>query len=146
METVTRVLATTSEISLKGGNRMWFDAELSDSPPFDPSGYIVAVDTSSGALTGLVRFWRNADGPRLGLIGVVPEHRGSGLAAALLKHAAAAACTWGHDAFVAETQSINSAVHPRLSKIGSSLGTSTTWLGPPLPDTVSVSSTPLELA
>jgi thiamine biosynthesis protein ThiI len=28
METVTRVLATTSEISLKGGNRMWFERKL----------------------------------------------------------------------------------------------------------------------
>jgi len=30
METVTRVLATTSEISLKGGNRMWFERRLTD--------------------------------------------------------------------------------------------------------------------
>jgi len=30
METVTRVLATTSEISLKGGNRMWFERKLTD--------------------------------------------------------------------------------------------------------------------
>lgn len=30
METVTRVLATTSEISLKGGNRMWFERTLVD--------------------------------------------------------------------------------------------------------------------
>ncbi len=30
METVTRVLATTSEISLKGRNRMWFERTLTD--------------------------------------------------------------------------------------------------------------------
>ncbi len=30
METVTRVLATTSEISLKGGNRIWFERKLTD--------------------------------------------------------------------------------------------------------------------
>lgn len=30
MDTVTRVLATTSEISLKGGNRMWFERTLTD--------------------------------------------------------------------------------------------------------------------
>jgi thiamine biosynthesis protein ThiI len=30
METVTRVLATTSEISLKGGNRRWFERTLTD--------------------------------------------------------------------------------------------------------------------
>jgi thiamine biosynthesis protein ThiI len=30
METVTRVLATTSEISLKGGNRMWFERKLTN--------------------------------------------------------------------------------------------------------------------
>jgi thiamine biosynthesis protein ThiI len=30
METVTRVLATTSEISLKGGNRMWFEQKLTN--------------------------------------------------------------------------------------------------------------------
>ena len=30
MEMVTRALATTSEISLKGGNRMWFERKLTD--------------------------------------------------------------------------------------------------------------------
>ena len=30
METVTRILATTSEISLKGGNRSWFERTLTD--------------------------------------------------------------------------------------------------------------------
>ena len=30
METVTRVLATTSEISLKGGNRRWFERTETD--------------------------------------------------------------------------------------------------------------------
>jgi thiamine biosynthesis protein ThiI len=30
METVTRILATTSEISLKGGNRQWFERTLAD--------------------------------------------------------------------------------------------------------------------
>jgi thiamine biosynthesis protein ThiI len=30
METVTRILATTSEISLKGGNRRWFERTLTD--------------------------------------------------------------------------------------------------------------------
>jgi len=30
MDTVTRVLATTSEISLKGGNRRWFEQKLAN--------------------------------------------------------------------------------------------------------------------
>ena len=30
METVSRILATTSEISLKGGNRRWFERTLTD--------------------------------------------------------------------------------------------------------------------
>ncbi len=42
--------------------------ELGESPPFDPSAYLVARDDREGELVGLVRFWRNPSGPRLGLI------------------------------------------------------------------------------
>jgi thiamine biosynthesis protein ThiI len=42
METVTRILATTSEISLKGGNRRWFERVLTDNVREALSGLPVA--------------------------------------------------------------------------------------------------------
>lgn len=54
------------------GDRDWFHDELTESPPFDPSAYLVAVDDRTGDYVGLVRIWRNPTGPRFGLIGVLP--------------------------------------------------------------------------
>ena len=62
-----------------------FHEELTDAPPFDPDGYLVAVDKRTGRYVGLVRFWRNPTGPRLGLLGVLPEFRIPSLAAGLLE-------------------------------------------------------------
>lgn len=96
------------------GDPRWFHEEFADTPPFDPSAYLVAVDDQSGEYVGLIRVWRNPSGPRLGLIGVVRQHRGTPLAAALLKAALTAASGWGYDSFTAETSLTNGAVYPRL--------------------------------
>ncbi|GLZ75463.1 hypothetical protein Afil01_02700 [Actinorhabdospora filicis] len=80
---------------------VWFREETFGSPFFDPSGYLVAV-SGAGDYTGLARFWRNPDGPRLGFLAVLPEHRGRGVAAALLARAMRAAASWGHEEFVTE--------------------------------------------
>lgn len=49
---------------------------------FDPETYLVAVD--GGEYVGLCRIWK---GRRLGLVGVLPSHRGQGLGTALLRQA-----------------------------------------------------------
>ena len=100
------------------GDRRWFDAELNDSPPFDPAGYVVAVHETSGDYAGLIRFWRNRSGPRLGLIGVLPTFRRSTIAAALLRAGLEAASTWGFNTFTTETSTSNRAIYPRLVRLG----------------------------
>ncbi len=99
------------------GNREWFREELRESPPFDPTGYLVAVDDADGEYAGLVRMWRNPSGPRLGLIGVARQYRGSPVAPDLLRRALTAASSWGHDTFATETSPSNRATHPRMRRL-----------------------------
>ena len=100
------------------GDRRWFHEELIESPPFDPEAYLVAIEDRTGDYAGLVRIWRNPTGPRFGLIGVVRQHRGSPVAAALLEQALSAASHWGQPTFVTETSPQNAAVYPRMRRIG----------------------------
>jgi GNAT superfamily N-acetyltransferase len=65
-----------------------------------------------------VRVWRNASGPRLGLVGVLPEHRSQPLAAVLLRQALTAAAAWGFDTFVSETSPHNPSTYPRVQRLG----------------------------
>ena len=100
------------------GNRDWFCEEL-QSPEFEPDAYLVAQVIETGALVGLLRIWRNSDGPRLGLIGVLPGHRRQPVAAALLRQGLAAASTWGYDSFVTETSPSNANTYPRMVRLHS---------------------------
>lgn len=105
------------------GDRDWFREELAESPPFDPSAYLVAVDDRNGEYVGLVRIWRNPDGPRFGLVGVVARCRNTPIAAALMKEALTAASGWGHEFFTAETSPANPVVYERMKHVGAeSLG------------------------
>ena len=105
------------------GDRKWVHEELAETPPFDPTAYLVGVVRETGEYAGLVRIWRNPSGPRLGLVGVLRPFRTTSLAAALLKHALGAAATWGHVTFTTETSLTNRAIHPRLKKLAAeSLG------------------------
>jgi GNAT superfamily N-acetyltransferase len=99
------------------GNRRWFRDELRERPPFDPRAYLVGIDRNSGDYAGLVRIWRNADGPRLGLLGVTRPYRGTPLAAALLARSLSAASQWGHSAFTTETSTSNLAVHRGVRRL-----------------------------
>lgn len=99
------------------GNRQWFAEELR-SPEFDPTTYLVAIEESTDSYAGLLRIWRNADGPRLGLLAVLPEHRVRSLAAALLKQGLIAAAEWGFDAFATETSPQNPDTYPGLMRMG----------------------------
>ncbi len=99
------------------GDRRWFHEELAEAPPFDPAAYLVAVDDQTDRYVGLVRVWRNPDGPRFGLIGVLREYRRTPIAAALLKHALSAASGWGHATFTTETSLTNAVIYPRLQQL-----------------------------
>jgi GNAT superfamily N-acetyltransferase len=64
----------------------WFREETYDSPYFDPSTYLVALDGEK--YVGLVRIWNGPQPlPRLGLIGLLPAYRRRGLAKALISRA-----------------------------------------------------------
>jgi len=105
------------------GDRAWFHEELAESPPFEPSAYLVAVDSRNGEYVGLVRIWRNPTGPRFGLIGVIPEYRNTTMAGALLRRALQAASEWGYDTFTAETSPTNATIYERMDRVGAeSLG------------------------
>ncbi len=115
------------------GDRAWFHAEIHDDEAFDPAAYLVALGAEDEPL-GLIRFWRNPDLPRLGLIGVRRSHRGGVLAAALLKEGLLAARGWGSEVFATETSLSNRAVHPRLSRLAASReGISLQLVRPPPP-------------
>ena len=64
-------------------------------PAFDPGTYLVAVDRRSDEYVGLVRIWMNADGPRLGAVGVRRGYRRRGIASALIAGALDAVRTTG---------------------------------------------------
>jgi RimJ/RimL family protein N-acetyltransferase len=58
--------------------------ETYDPEQFDPRLYWIAVQRPGGEHVGLVRVWRRPDAYRLGLIGVLPQHRRQGIAVGLL--------------------------------------------------------------
>ncbi len=105
------------------GDRRLFSEELSETPPFEPDAYPVAIDETNGEFVGLARVWRNPSGPRLGLVGVLRQYRNTMVVAALLRRALAAAATWGHSAVDTATSLDNRMVHRRLVSLGAeSLG------------------------
>lgn len=97
------------------GDRSWFDEELK-SPEYDPATYLVAVDPNGRGLVGLVRFWRNESGPRLGLLGVRLQHRSGAAAIALAGAGLIAASEWGSKTF--STHTARRSLQRRLRKIG----------------------------
>ena len=105
------------------GFREWFREELSEAPPFDAAGYLVAVDDHNGEYVGLTRIWRNPDGPHFGLVGVIRQYRNTVIAAALMKCALTAASQWGHETFTTSTSPVNPVTYPRMKRLGAeSLG------------------------
>lgn len=100
------------------GDRAWFHQELSEAPPFDAGAYLVAVHETSGDYVGLVRVWRNAAGPRLGMVGVLASHRSTTLAAMLLGQALDAASRWGSATFLTEVSIEDQVLYPRVLRYG----------------------------
>ena len=56
-------------------------------PAFDARTYLVAVDSGTDELVGLVRIWMNPEGPRLGMVAVKRKHRRRGIGSMLVAQA-----------------------------------------------------------
>lgn len=103
------------------------EEELAD-PEFDPQLYLVAQDSASGALDGLVRVWNRDPTPRLGCLAVRRTWRRSGLAAALV--AAVAGTLWqrGVTHVITETDNSNAAASLAAANLGGvRTGSSVEW-------------------
>ena len=95
----------------------WFREETYDSPYFDPSTYLVALDGER--YVGLVRIWNGPRPlPRLGLIGVLPEYRRLGLARALIALAFDVLVARGATEVTAEADRTNTASTTLLAQLG----------------------------
>lgn len=99
------------------GDIEWLKSELAESPPFDRDTYLVGL-APAGAMAGLVRIWRNDDGPRFGMVGTLPRYRRTLIGPALIKTALSAAAGWGHESFLTETSVANRHIHARLKRVG----------------------------
>lgn len=99
----------------------WMRQEVS-APGVHRYAYLVATVRETGEYIGLIRVWRNPSGPRLGMVGVVKEFRGSLVGPALIQRALASASTWGFAEFVTETQFTNRSIYARLKDVGTSQG------------------------
>jgi ribosomal protein S18 acetylase RimI-like enzyme len=95
-----------------------FREETFESPSFDPTTYLIAIEKTSGDYTGLVRVWNNFMGPRLGLIAVVPRYRRRGLAKALLARAFGILHERGQSQVSAEVDDTNVASTSLLEALG----------------------------
>jgi GNAT superfamily N-acetyltransferase len=95
-----------------------FREETFDSPSFDPTTYLVAVHGASGESVGLARVWRNPEGPRLGLVAVLPAYRRQGLARALLARVLSALDARGMTSVSAEVDDTNAASISLLTGLG----------------------------
>ncbi|MGN6678413.1 MAG: GNAT family N-acetyltransferase [Streptosporangiaceae bacterium] len=84
---------------------------------FDPATYLVAVDVPSGEYIGLVRVWMNPGRPRLGLIAVLPQYRGRGLASLLLARAFRVLHERGKKEVTAEVDESNAASRSLMEKL-----------------------------
>ena len=100
--------------------REQFRSETYDPRWFDPATYLVALDTSApgDGYAGLVRIWRGRRVPRLGLVGVLPEHRRRGLARGLLAAAFRPLHERGLGQVSAEVDQSNTAAQALLRGLG----------------------------
>jgi ribosomal protein S18 acetylase RimI-like enzyme len=99
-------------------NETSFREETYDSPYFDPQAYLVAVD-ADGSYAGLVRVWNGPRPlPRLGLIGVLRDHRRRGLARALISAAFNVLHDRGATVVTAEADETNTASLTLLASFG----------------------------
>ena len=94
-----------------------FHEETYESPDFDPSTYLVAVD-EVGSGVGIVRIWMRPNAPRLGFIGVRAEWRQRGVARGLVTEALRAVRRSGASYVSTEIDETNTASKRLLFSIG----------------------------
>jgi RimJ/RimL family protein N-acetyltransferase len=94
-----------------------FRSMIFDDPEFDPATYLIAV-TSGGAYAGLVRIWNAPGVPRLGMIGVLREHRRAGLASAMLATTLSVVAARGTAGVSCEVDQANVPSNALLTKLG----------------------------
>jgi RimJ/RimL family protein N-acetyltransferase len=105
----------------------WFIAENHHSPQFDPPAYLVALDGDQPI--GLVRIWNRPDQlPRAGMWAVLPDHRGRGIASALLSRALAVWHHRGGTVVCTEIDETNSASLALAARFGATVVGGTTEL------------------
>jgi ribosomal protein S18 acetylase RimI-like enzyme len=118
---VLRILDDTLRIDVPGSGGWVNDPqefrEYTFATHFDKAAYLVALDTHD-APAGLVRIWAGRPPRRLGLIGVLREHRRRGIANALLAAAFTAVAQQGVTSVVAEVDVDNVASRALLERIG----------------------------
>ncbi len=110
-----RTWAATAGLAIAPGST----TSWTNHPPFDPDAYLVMTDHDD-SYVGLVRMWRNPNGPRLGLIGTLPSHRRAPFAAALLRQCLEAAVRWGYPTFATGAALSNRVTHRALVRLGAS--------------------------
>jgi ribosomal protein S18 acetylase RimI-like enzyme len=87
-------------------------------PEFDPATYLIAVVDGTGDYAGLVRVWMRPEGPRLGLIGVLPAFRRRGLAVALLTNVFSVLAARGDSEVTCEVDETNTASNALVTGLG----------------------------
>jgi ribosomal protein S18 acetylase RimI-like enzyme len=95
-----------------------FAVETFNAPDYDPAAYLITVERPTDAYLGLARVWLPRPGPRLGLVGAVPEHRRRGIATAMLATVFHVLAGRGYTAVCAEVDQTNHASLVLLSRFG----------------------------
>lgn len=95
----------------------WFREENHQSPYFDPDCYLVAENGTQQV--GLLRIWNGPSPlPQLGLVGVLPDYRGRGLATAMVAQALSVWAGRGGKVVTAEVDEGNRASRALMSRFG----------------------------
>lgn len=89
-----------------------------DERRFDPSVYLVALDSARRAFAGLVRVWMDPGHPRLGLIGLTRDYRRAGLARSMVATVLRRLHERGVRSLAAEVDRGNAASNALLVSIG----------------------------
>jgi ribosomal protein S18 acetylase RimI-like enzyme len=87
-------------------------------PEFDPATYLIAVVRGTGDYAGLARVWIRPQGPRLGLIGVLPGFRRRGLAVSLLTSVFGVLAARGESEVTCEVDDTNTASNALVTGLG----------------------------